>query len=376
MKQKLLLFLSLLIVTIGQSQTFNDGQLEYRVTDATNNHVSVKKFNNICPVGDVVIPETISDNGITYTVTSLAKDAFRDCTAVASVTMPDTVTSIGSFAFYQCSDILSISIPDGVTHLSESVFAYCRFLHTIDLPNQLESIGDMVFAGCQNLRNIVLPNTVTSIGGSAFLQCKSLTNIDLYEGLTEIPLSTFKLCTKLESINIPESVTSIGLEAFLGCTSLKTIEIPSAVTSIGLYAFQDCSGLESVTVNWDTPFLADETIFYEIDLSQVQLFVPSGTETDYQTAPVWKDFDWTRLSITEVKNDLALRMYPNPVSKYLKIELNDTNELQHITIYNNLGQLISKEKHHKIDVSKYSKGMYVAQIETTKGNVAKKFIVE
>ncbi len=38
--------------------------------------------------GNIVIPETISYDGITYTVTSIGQEAFRDCYSLKSVTIP------------------------------------------------------------------------------------------------------------------------------------------------------------------------------------------------------------------------------------------------------------------------------------------------
>ncbi|MCL8009527.1 T9SS type A sorting domain-containing protein, partial [Gelidibacter japonicus] len=72
----------------------------------------------------------------------------------------------------------------------------------------------------------------------------------------------------------------------------------------------------------------------------------------------------------------TLRLYPNPVSEFLQIKLNDSSELKHIAIYNNLGQLVSKENKTQINVSNYSRGMYFVSIETANGKVTKKFVVE
>ncbi len=57
MKKIYILLLLCLSHAISQAQTFNDGVLQYTVTDGTN--VSVKKYNNICPIGDLIIPATI-----------------------------------------------------------------------------------------------------------------------------------------------------------------------------------------------------------------------------------------------------------------------------------------------------------------------------
>lgn len=375
MKQQLLLFLSVLSVAVGQSQTFNIGMLQYTVTDATNRYVSVKK--NDCSIGNLTIPNSITDDDDNvYLVTSIAKDAFKGCTTMTSITIPDSVINIGENAFDGCTGLTSVSIPEGVTSIASSTFSNCNYIISIDLPSNLVSIGASAFYGCHTLKNIVIPNTVTSIGSSAFTGCRNLTGIVLPDGITDIPISLFKACNSLESINIPNGVTSIAKDAFSGCESLKSIDIPSSVTSIGYFAFENCSDLESVTVHWNEPLLIDARAFKGVETENIPLFVPTGTEAEYQTAAVWKDFDWTRLSLPEAVAGVALRLHPNPVAEYLNIELSTANELKQITIYNNLGQLVSKENKSKIDISKYSRGLYIAQIETTKGKVAKKFIVQ
>ena len=45
--------------------------------------------------GAVSIPETVTYNGITYSVTSIGNYAFCGCSGLTSVNIPDSVTSIG-----------------------------------------------------------------------------------------------------------------------------------------------------------------------------------------------------------------------------------------------------------------------------------------
>lgn len=70
------------------------------------------------------------------------------------------------------------------------------------------------------------------------------------------------------------------------------------------------------------------------------------------------------------------KLYPNPTSKYLNIELIDNSELKKVMIYNNLGQLILEEVRTKIDISNFSKNIYYIEIVTNKGKKIKKFIVK
>ena len=67
----------------------------YSSTTTDNNYVS----------GDVVIPSSVTNNGTTYSVTSIGDAAFSDCSSLTSVTIPNSVTSIGDYAFYLCSGL-------------------------------------------------------------------------------------------------------------------------------------------------------------------------------------------------------------------------------------------------------------------------------
>ena len=55
--------------------------------------------------GSVMIPESVTYNGITYNVTHISSYAFADCTSLTSVTIPNSVTSIGEAAFWGCSSL-------------------------------------------------------------------------------------------------------------------------------------------------------------------------------------------------------------------------------------------------------------------------------
>ena len=167
----------------------------------------------------------ISD-GVTY----IGDCAFKDCTALTIVVIPNSVASIGNCAFSNCSNLLLATIPNSVISIGDSTFADCSSLIEIIISNSITSIGDSAFAGCSSLVSVKIPNSVTSIRDSAFADCSSLIDISISEGVVNIGNYTFKNCTALARIIIPSSVKSIGgnyslKPAFSGCDNLKIITI-------------------------------------------------------------------------------------------------------------------------------------------------------
>ena len=219
--------------------------------------------------GDVVIPSTVTYNGTTYSVTSIGYSAFRGCSGLTSVTIPNSVTSIGEEAFSGCSGLTSVTIPNSITSIGNRAFSNCSGLTSIAIPNSITSIGNRAFINCSGLIFVSIPNSVIVIGEGAFAYCSGLTSINVapenthYSSIDGVLYNyvqdTLIQCPGAKtSIDIPSSVTSIGDYAFSNCSGLTSIAIPNSVTSIGRSAFRGCSGLTSVTIPNSVTSIRDE----------------------------------------------------------------------------------------------------------------------
>ena len=217
--------------------------------------------------GSVVIPETVTYNGTTYSVTSIGSYAFYGCSSLTSVTIPNSVTSIGDDAFNGCSSLTSVTIGESVTSIGNHAFSWCSSLTSITIPNSVTSIGSYAFFGCSSLTSVTIPNSVTSIGMEAFSNCSSLTSVTIGESVTNIGGFAFSGCSSLTSVTIPNSVTSIGEYAFDGCFFLTSVTIGKSVTSIGEEAFKWCSSLTSVTINSDA--IVNKAYSYDSNISHI-----------------------------------------------------------------------------------------------------------
>ena len=94
---------------------------------------------------------------------------------------------------------------------------------------------------------------------------------------------------------IPNSVTYIGEYAFYMCFDLTSVSIGSGVTTIGDFAFNLCEGLRYVTCRAVTPPTIYGFTFKIMNgeglgLYFVNLYVPSGSSSAYQSAAYWNQF--------------------------------------------------------------------------------------
>ena len=116
------------------SAVSDDDTLYYKITDAGTKTVEVVSelsnypYYNTAPTGSLTIPETVSNNGTNYSVTSIGESAFRACSGfTGSLTIPNSVTSIGESAFSGCSGFTgALTIGNSVTSIGEGAFAGCR----------------------------------------------------------------------------------------------------------------------------------------------------------------------------------------------------------------------------------------------------------
>ena len=237
--------LSLNAMAWNFSYTYQGKTLYYNIT--SSNTVEVADCSDNMS-GDVVIPSSVTNNGTTYSVTSIGNSAFMCCRSLTSVTIPNSVTSIGNSAFWDCSSLTSVTIPNSVTSIGNSAFWGCSSLTSVTIPNSVTLIGRSTFSGCSSLTSVTIPNSITSIEQDAFWGCSSLTSVTIPNSVTSIGRSTFSGCSSLTSVTIGNSVTSIGNSAFYECSSLTSVTIPNSVTSIGNSAFENCSSLTSVSI--------------------------------------------------------------------------------------------------------------------------------
>lgn len=261
--QLTLLLVALLTTTLSSSAyDFEVDGIYYNITTETTTTVTYigESSGDITYVysGDVIIPEQVTFEGVTYTVTTIGNSAFQYSTGLTSVVIPNTITSIERYAFNNCSGLTTITIPSSVTTIGIGAFNECTTLTSIELSNGISSIGNFAFDNCSGLATITIPSSVTSIGVGAFSGCSGLESIvvdsgnSIYDSRDNcnaiIEKSSNQLIAGCNNTIIPNTVTSIGQEAFRNCKGLTTVELPNSMVTIGYRAFQNCNGITKLTI--------------------------------------------------------------------------------------------------------------------------------
>ena len=203
--------------------------------------------------------QTPPDNEIWYTTTDGRTISFNDNDLVSNsynngrgvLKFRDSVTCIGVLAFRSCSSLTSITIPNSVTSIGDSAFQGCSSLKSFKGKYAssdgrcLIIEGELIAFAPAELTSYTIPNSVTSIGVDVFWNCSSLTSITIPDSVTWIEGSAFAGCSNLTSITIPNSVRSIGRSVFVGCTNLKHLTIGC---DPGLIPEEILTQIESVTL--------------------------------------------------------------------------------------------------------------------------------
>lgn len=103
--------------------------INYRLNDWTKTAAVIKKGGFY--EGNIIIPETVVFNELTYRVTSIGKEAFAFCNPLTSITIPDSVKRIGWKAFLDCESLEEIIIGNSVKGIGRHAFDGCDSLLSI-----------------------------------------------------------------------------------------------------------------------------------------------------------------------------------------------------------------------------------------------------
>ena len=304
-------------------------------------------------IGELVIPESVSYEGITYSVTRIGEKAFKGCENLTGpLTIPGTIKEIEKGAFRGCSGFTGdLVIPNSVVRIGleydysdtigpyygNGAFQNCSgFDGHLLLSDSLSYISPFCFQGCNHLiGDLIIPKSVSTIYGTAFLGCSGFDGrLILPDGLEKIGGECFEDCSGFTGdLIIPNSVTAIGMNAFAvsgfdgqlvlsermtsitdfafyGCNFVGALTIPNAVKVIGYGAFSYCGGFTSLHIG-DSISRIYEDAFFENNIQSMSItaltppelrggqphlsrempvYVPFLALNAYHNAPRWDEF--------------------------------------------------------------------------------------
>lgn len=121
--------------------------------------------------GSLVIPDTIKINGTTYTITAIAKAAFKNNRKITKVTIGNNIKNVEEEAFSGCKNLKTVKLGKNITTIGNKAFYNCSRITSITIPSKVNKIGKQAFAGCKKLKKIVIKTiklTSKNVGSKAF----------------------------------------------------------------------------------------------------------------------------------------------------------------------------------------------------------------
>lgn len=171
---------------------------------------------------ELLIPEMVDGEEIV----GISEQAFQNITGLKTIRFAENsnIEFIDSYAFRGCTGLKEIVLPETLGWLGEGAFAGCTSLEQVVVSEgaYLEKILDKAFKGCSALKNFIFPESLTLIGEEAFQDCAKLSSLDfslLYEDLS-IEDNAFANCTKLNYVYLPSTIVDMGKNVFDGCNNL------------------------------------------------------------------------------------------------------------------------------------------------------------
>ena len=208
----------------------SDGNYMFSISDADEHYLTLLKYTG--EDEEIVIPQTVTNDGIEYTVTAIAAKVFYNNQVINKVTIQAPVKTIGSETFCYCNNLKTVEFPESLENIGAQAFAYCEKLNTLNIPFGVKNIGYDAFA---NILNVQYQGTAEGDPWGAQFVNPTVENGFLYTD--ENKTSLLKYIGDETEVEIPDGVVEIGNYAFVGRSNITKIIIPNSVTTVGLEAF-------------------------------------------------------------------------------------------------------------------------------------------
>lgn len=183
------------------------------------------------------VPEAIKIGEVTLKVTTVAEDAFANCSKLQTVSIGKNVTKIGNRAFKDCTSLTTVSGAQSVENIGIKTFYKCSALKQIGgkknriTLSKVKLLGKQAFFGCTSVNRVYIPSpNLQRINAGAFSGCSNLKLVSIASGnMTTIGKNTFNSCEKLKQVTMKTTKLSVvGKNAFKGVVENCAVKVPKA----------------------------------------------------------------------------------------------------------------------------------------------------
>ncbi len=283
-------------LTIGQMYHTTDGINYFYLQFGAETEITLKWQQTVTngvvvDWGDGSATETASGTGtvsLTHTYAAVTTPTLTMQSVAGNTLTLGTGESI--FADNQVFGLTDVRLASGVL-FGTSAFKNCSALETVTIPNSVNTMGNSMFNACYALTTVTIPNSVNTMGNSMFNSCYALTSITIPNSVNTMGSWAFNSCYALTTVTIPNSITSISDYLFSSCRALKYVRIPSSVTSIGSTVFRYCYNITLDLSSATAVPTASGDIFGGLTyVNCPTILVPEALLADFQSATNWSTY--------------------------------------------------------------------------------------
>ena len=259
--------------------------------------------NYYATADEVIIPDVVTNQGISLSVYNISDYAFYDNPYFSKLTLSELTNEIRNSAFFNCNRIESLTFPCGVTAIKDYAFKQCTSVTEITFEDE-KTKTEPVQLGSNAKQGLFLDCPVTKLyigrkleykpgeltGYSPFSYIKTLLDVEIADYEVKVDDYEFYMCTALKKLKIGNGVKTVGRWAFSGDYSLEYYSAGIGVVSIGEEAFSDCTGVTEFYSYSVNPPVCGEQSLDDINKWICTLYVPAQSSDEYMAATQWKDF--------------------------------------------------------------------------------------